>query len=175
MANNTRVPSPTHSIGKMGFERAKIHKRQHLEPAQRRRVRVAYITIALFICGFSLLALTSAGDKKPETVSVAEYLNHAGSEEKEDPLGLIDRIAGFELTGISNDDSVLGYTSETSCLQSAFQLKEALQADGWTLTSDNGLGLMSFQRDKENGSDASYLLVQCMSVGQESSIVIQRW
>ena len=104
-----------------------------------------------------------------------EYLYSGDTGAKSDPLRLSDRLIGLELTGISDDGSVLGYTSELSSLQSRAQLKSILLGDGWTLVDDNNLGLLSFKRESMNATGFSCMFVQCIPVGSESSIVVQLW
>jgi len=92
-----------------------------------------------------------------------------------DPLHLTDRLSSFELTGVSADYLVIGYSSELSCQQSSAQIRTVLQADGWVLFDDNGQSMLSFRRDNPDAFGTSALFVQCIPLGQGSSIVVQRW
>lgn len=92
-----------------------------------------------------------------------------------DPLKLTDHVAAFTLTGVSEDGSVIGYSSELSWEQSSGLLKQALQRDGWSVVDDNGSGLLSLYHEGPEPKQGASLFVQCIPIGQESSIVVQRW
>ncbi|MCL1847614.1 MAG: hypothetical protein FWF91_06600 [Coriobacteriia bacterium] len=129
----------------------------------------------VFICGCLLLALMGVWERASRTMSATEYLLAGEVDSQVDPLRLTERLAGLELVGVSDDGAVIGYASELSWSQVAVLLKSALEADGWILVDDSGQGILSFQHDGLGTVVGSRLLIQCLAVGQESSIVVQRW
>jgi len=180
----------------------RFRKAKKTSEAQKRRIRVAYTTIAVFICAFSALVVVDFQGKPAPSISAAQYLLTEAYGEQDDPLGLVNRISCFELTGVCADGSVIGYASDMSWQQSSMLLTSILLSDGWVLLDNNGQGLLSFQRkiadstgstgaadgkDGRNSTGAAgtsgsagtsgftFLFVQCMSLGQGSSIVVQRW
>ena len=145
------------------------------EAAEKKRLIVARNTLVVFICGCLLLALMGVWHRSSRTVSATEYLLAENAAGLTDPLHLTERLGDLELTGVSADGCVIGYESTLSCAQVVMLLKAALESDGWVLVDDNGQGLLSYQHDGLGTAFGSRLLVQCLAVGQESSIVVQRW
>lgn len=143
--------------------------------AQRRRLRVAVVTTVFFALGFLLLGLLSLYENEADTTDASEYLLSGTELPEEDPLSLTDSLAGLELVGISEDGSIVGYTSEQSATELCQSLKDVLRPDGWSTDDANGQGVLSFYRAASDGAGEATLLVECLSVGQGSSLVIKRW
>jgi hypothetical protein len=88
---------------------------------------------------------------------------------------LTGSISGLELTGVSEDGSIVGYASDKPVVELCLDLEDVLRRDGWTLDEDGGQGVLSFCRGGQDGLSEDSLLVQCLSVGQGSSLVVKRW
>ena len=153
-------------------------REQSIEVAQHRRLWVASTTLAVFICIFLLLGFASDPYAKRGTAdnaSASGYLLGGIPASQSDPLGLMGRIPYLELTGVSADGSVIGYTSELPVHLCASQLTATLVSDGWILYDDNGAGFLSFYHEEPGSVGNSALFVQLIAVGKESVIVINRW
>ena len=153
----------------------KRSKKKFLEATQQRRLRTAGITVVAFICMLLLLSLEERLDEKAKanTKPVAQYV--IDSNTSEDPLSLVNRVATLELVGVSNDGSVIGYASDLPVQFCVLQMTIVLETDGWILFDDNKEGLLSFYRTAKSETEKTTLFVQCLSVGQGCSIVINRW
>jgi len=164
--------------------------------AEKRRMRVAGTTVAVFICAFLVLVAFDFRGNPANSPGFSQHLFAETFEVQDDPLNLVNRITGFELIGVSEDGRVIGYASDMPWQQSSVLLTMILQVDGWVLLDNNGQGLLSFQRDvtgaevatgatsatgatgatgATNTTGTTCLFIQCLSSGQGSSIVIQRW
>jgi len=151
-----------------------------MEATHQRRLRVAGSAVAAFVCLFLVLGTMSAPDRigaigASSSNYSAENLNTGIPANQADPLGLFGRIPALELTGVSADGTVIGYTSEYSLQICAMQLKTALEADGWILLENSGGSFLSFYLEKSKTVDSATLFVQCIAVGNETAIVINRW
>ena len=144
-------------------------------PLQKRRMRVVGITLAVFICGFMVLALMSAGERNPKAMGAMDYLLAADNVAGVDPLNLVGRVAYLELTGVSDDGLIIGYASDRGCEDVSALVMLALQDDGWVVVDCSDAALLSLQYAGGDMAMGTNLLVQCMSVGQGSSFVLQRW
>jgi hypothetical protein len=142
---------------------------------QQRRLRVASITLALFAVSFLLLGFLSLHENVTDTTGATEYLLTGTTASDKDPLVLTDFLTGLELTGVSEDGSIVGYMSERSATELCLDLKDVLQRDGWSIDDDEGQGVLSFYRVEAENPGENTLLVQCLPVGQGSSLVIKRW
>jgi hypothetical protein len=143
--------------------------------AQQRRLRVAAVTLAFLATGFLLLGLLSLREDAAGTAGAAGYLLSGVAAPDGDPLSLTGVLAGLELTGVSEDGSIVGYMSGQSVAELCLSLKDVLQLDGWSIDDDNGQGVLSFYRAGPDGTGKAALLVQCLPAGQGSSLVIKRW
>jgi len=165
-------------MARRGAPVATSSREQSIEAAQHRRLWVASATLAVFIGIFLLLGLASDPYAKRSTAnnaSVSEYSLGSIAASQSDPLGLTGRIPYLELTGVSADGSVIGYTSELPVHLCASQLTATLVSDGWILYDDNGAGFLSFYLEKAGSTNSSALFVQIVAVGRESTVVINRW
>ena len=128
-----------------------------------------------FLCLLLLLGLEERIEEKA-TVATGSVIHFADDPCSEgDPLRLVNRVAALELIGVSGDGSVIGYASDLSSELCLTQLTIVLEADGWTLFDNNGMGMLSFYRATKSEAESSTLFVQCIPIGQGSSIVINRW
>ena len=166
------VPRPVHDVGLQAGTRS---TKQSAETTQQKRLRVAGITVAAFICMLLLLGLEERLDKKSQAAvdPVAQYTNDYRTGG--DPLCLVGRVATLELVGVSDDGSVIGYASNLDARSCVMHITGALRADGWILFDDNQEGLLSFYRVTKSETESSTLFIQCVAVGHGSSIVINRW
>lgn len=144
-----------------------------LSESQRRRTKVAIVTIVVLSLGLLFLGFWSAHEHTVEEVSVRDYLSDTAAQPQYDPLSLLD--SGFELTGISQDGRVIGYATDVSVGEAAVRMKDVLQSQGWVLASDTNQGILTFegQGDKVGGSIGC--LVQFSSLGEGCAIVAQMW
>ncbi|MDR3037189.1 MAG: hypothetical protein LBU31_02100 [Coriobacteriales bacterium] len=139
-------------------------------------MRVAVLMLAVVGGGLMLLGFQSLAENTVETTTATEYLLTDDTTELADPLSLAGGSDGiFELVGVSGDGTVIGYASTEPVVQTCLRLKDALGADGWLLDSDNTQGVLSFYRTEVGASFGSSLFVQCVAVGQGSSLVVKRW
>jgi hypothetical protein len=123
-----------------------------------------------------LLGSQSVAENTAETTTAAEHLIAGDTADLVDPLSLVDSDDGiFKLVGVSKDGTVIGYASTEPVAQTCLRLKDALGADGWSLDSDNAQGVLSFCRAEPGAYFESNLFVQCVAVGQGSSLVVKRW
>jgi hypothetical protein len=125
-------------------------------------------------CCLAFLGFSSATETEAKTTSALEYLS-ASANVQQDSLGLIENYPGLELTGISQDGSVIGYASDEPLEVTILRTNTALQMGGWISGSDTNRGISSFSRHDIDTATQQGCLVQFTALEQGCAIVIQRW
>ncbi|MDR1422209.1 MAG: hypothetical protein LBI64_05025 [Coriobacteriales bacterium] len=146
---------------------------------QKVRLRVAK---AFLVGCVALLALLSAqACAEREHSSLTDWLSEEVLDDEQvrsDPFGITFADARFELTGVSESGSTVGYFCALEPQETAQRVSGILRADGWRSLEADGVGgvehptILSFGRSEATDSPA-FLFVQCVGVPGGSSVVVE--
>jgi hypothetical protein len=138
----------------------------------KQRLLVAVFFLIGFGILFGVLAIQARIEGRSTSQSISELKEASGS----DPLGLVQAEGDFEVLGISEGGSTIGYACALKPLEAANRVSGFLVSQGWHLLGDNPADhpttTLSFSYRRADGS-SSFLFVQCIGIPNGTSVVVE--